>query len=70
MTLNFDHASDYVVVMSKERMSSENIPADLREGKVTVEKSPKTGDSSDIVLLYALLMIGAGTADMAVKRKM
>lgn len=70
VTLNFDHASDYVVVMSKEKMSSENIPADLREGKVTVEKSPKTGDSSDIVLLYALLMIGAGTAVMAVKRKM
>ena len=70
VTLNFDHASDYVVIMSKEKMSSENIPADLREGKVTVEKSPKTGDSSDIVLLYALLMIGAGTAVMGVKRKM
>lgn len=69
MTLKFDHASDYVLVMSKEKMSSESIPVDLRVEKDSVQKSPKTGDSSNTVVLYMAIVFGLGTAVAAVKRK-
>lgn len=44
VTLTFSHASDYVVVMNKQKMSDNDVPKDLRPNTKS-DKSPKTGDA-------------------------
>ena len=44
VTLTFSHASDYVIVMNKQKMSDNDVPKDLRQN--TKQNAVATGDSS------------------------
>lgn len=44
VTLTFSHASDYVIVMKKQKMSDNDVPKDLRQN--TKQNAVATGDSS------------------------
>lgn len=69
VTLKFSHASDYVIVMSKSRMSEKDIPADLKaETSDKKDKAPQTGDITDI-MPYLMLLAGASLVIAAVCRK-
>lgn len=44
VTLTFSHASDYVIVMNKQKMSDNDVPKDLRQN--TKQNAVATGDNS------------------------
>gem|GEM_PF-2000022 len=67
VTLGFSHASDYVVVMSNEKMAQTSVPSSLQPtgskgdgSSNTIRKSAKTGDSNEITLLilYSIFALG------------
>ena len=85
VTLGFSHASDYVVVMSNEKMSQASVPAELRptgnkgnsdagsgnngSNSASSRKSAKTGDNNQIMLLLLCSMFALGVIVYIRRRK-
>ena len=85
VTLGFSHASDYVVVMSNEKMSQASVPSELRptgnkgnsdagsgnngSNSASSRKSAKTGDNNQIMLLLLCSMFALGVIVYIRRRK-
>lgn len=83
VTLTFSHASDYVVVMSNEKMSQASVPSELRptgnkeNGDTgssngtnnSSRRSAKTGDNNQIMMLILCSMFALGVIVYIRKRK-
>ena len=65
VSLEFSHASDYVIVMSDKEMSQSDVPAEItptqkKEQSASPKQSAKTGDGENIVYWMVLGMIALG----------
>lgn len=61
VSLEFSHASDYVIVMSDKKMSQADVPAEIsptKNSNQTQKQSPRTGDEAS-VLMWLLCGISA-----------
>lgn len=64
ISLSFSHASDYVVVISDQKMSQADVPADLQPSKDGTNTTndgnvAKTGDASPIIPTLIVLILAA-----------
>ena len=74
VSLEFSHASDYVIVMSDKEMSQSDVPAEIsptqkKEQVVSPKKSAKTGDETNIVYWMILGMIALGVCGILGRKK-
>ncbi len=74
VSLEFSHASDYVIVMSDKEMSQSDVPAEIsptkkKEQVVSPKKSAKTGDETNIVYWMVLGMIALGVCGILGRKK-
>ncbi len=74
VSLEFSHASDYVIVMSDKEMSQSDVPAEIsptqkKEQVVSPKKSAKTGDETNIVYWMVLGMIALGVCGIFGRKK-
>lgn len=64
ISLSFSHASDYVVVISDQKMSQADVPADLQPSKDGTNTTndgnvAKTGDASPVIPTLIVLILAA-----------
>ena len=74
VSLEFSHASDYVIVMSDKEMSQSDVPAEIsptqkKEQSVSPKQSPKTGDGANIAYWMVLGMIALGVCGLFGRKK-
>lgn len=71
VTLIFDHASDYVIVLSNQQMTQDDVPPALQpqSSDRNENETIKTGDSAPIFVLTILAIISASLAVLLFKRK-
>ncbi len=74
VSLEFSHASDYVIVMSDKEMSQSDVPTEIsptqkKEQVVSPKKSAKTGDETNIVYWMVLGMIALGVCGILGRKK-
>lgn len=74
VSLEFSHASDYVIVMSDKEMSQSDVPAEIspiqkKEQGVSLKPSPKTGDGANIAYWMVLGMIALGICGFFGRKK-
>lgn len=67
VTLTFSHASDYVIVMNKQKMSDNDVPKDLRQN--TKGNAVATGDSSHVAMPAVTAMFALLAFAIVAKRK-
>ena len=68
VTVSFDHASDYVIVMSDKKMSQSDVPAKLTPNNKGGNETVKTGDTAPI-FGFVLLAVVSMTAIVLVMRR-
>lgn len=68
VTVSFDHASDYVIVMSDKKMSQSDVPAKLTPNNQGGNETVKTGDTAPI-FGFVLLAVVSMTAIVLVMRR-
>lgn len=68
VTLSFDHASDYVIIMSDKKMSQSDVPAKLTPNNKGGNETVKTGDTAPI-FGFVLLAVVSMTAIVLVMRR-
>lgn len=82
VTLGFSHASDYLVVMSKDKMAQSSVPSGMQPtgnngnangssngSSSNVRRSAKTGDSNEIMMLILCSMLALGVIVYIKRRK-
>ncbi len=68
VSLNFSHASDYAVVISKEKMSQSDVPEEIQPSQNSGEsqgEAPATDDINPIAELTVVMLLAAGAAAAA-----
>lgn len=68
VTVSFDHASDYVIVMSDKKMSQSDVPEKLTPNNQGGNETVKTGDTAPI-FGFVLLAVVSMTAIVLVMRR-